>query len=379
MGQFLLGLKFTVSTLTFIIFLTGYYCILKYTENKKEEKAFAQLLVVSAFLDFLGVVFNIPYFYNEILFYPLKLFASFLFIAKLLEYYFLVGTPIWFTTKKQKFANEFLYLVLSLYAAVYILHYYSILPYSKVILEVFNAFLIGISMFYFLMLIFMMTSLLSILNKVSHSHASESLSINVKWVRLNTLLLYILALCYPVYMIDRVGWIQLIVQIFVLIIFMFLINQNLFRGTYKDLILFSLKLEKKKGLIWEYSESKFDIEVVRESIDYQSYFYLLEQFESQYAFADPDCSLDFMYNFFDKKYDKRFLSELIYQKEQIYFLSYLQRLRIYYAVEMIDSTRDLSLKEIAFKTGFGSQAAFSRSFSSVMGISPSEFRQKNAI
>ncbi|MGL5636422.1 MAG: helix-turn-helix domain-containing protein, partial [Bacteroidales bacterium] len=99
-------------------------------------------------------------------------------------------------------------------------------------------------------------------------------------------------------------------------------------------------------------------------------------FEACESFLNPDFNMDVMYNLFDRKYDKRLLSELILHRENMSVQAYIQRLRIQKAEILINTVDGLSLKEIAFKTGFSSQAAFSRSFSSVMGITPSEYKSR---
>jgi two-component system response regulator YesN len=55
------------------------------------------------------------------------------------------------------------------------------------------------------------------------------------------------------------------------------------------------------------------------------------------------------------------------------FYQLLIRYRLFQALTMMRS-RNYSLLEIVMKTGFGSLSAFERSFRSVVGLTPSEFR-----
>ena len=56
-------------------------------------------------------------------------------------------------------------------------------------------------------------------------------------------------------------------------------------------------------------------------------------------------------------------------------LSFFNRLKIEYACHMLKET-DLHINQICFKVGFEDSLYFSRLFSRVMGMSPSEYRNK---
>lgn len=68
---------------------------------------------------------------------------------------------------------------------------------------------------------------------------------------------------------------------------------------------------------------------------------------------------------------ERYLRKLFATHLNLSPLSYLNQIRINRSIELLKHT-DLSIKEIAFTTGFQSPQYFSRIFKSVMGISPSQ-------
>lgn len=375
MGEILIGLKFTMNIITFIILISGYYCIVKYTAKNVENKAFAQLLFLSALLDFIGVISNIPSIYNVNFFYPIKLSVSLIFITALIDYYYSISLSDWFSLKRKLIFNKITYYVLLTYFIIVLVVIFHSLEFTRYLYSVFNNLLISLLMFYFACLISVMLSLRSAQKIFLSKQADKSNQVNRRWIDLNTGMLFLLSICYSVYLTDQIGWAELIVQVIVLIIFMVLINNNLFSGTYKANNLLFLGIDSRKGLLWH----SIALEVVNKNefkCEYKEYYFLLDEFKSNKCYLLADCSLDSMYQFFERKYDKRFLADLIYEKEQVYFLAYIQKLRIEKAVALIKSVDDLSLKEIAFKTGFSSQAAFSRSFSSLMGVSPSEFKSR---
>ena len=58
------------------------------------------------------------------------------------------------------------------------------------------------------------------------------------------------------------------------------------------------------------------------------------------------------------------------------FCDYVNRVRLFRAVELLKTTT-LSMKEIAYMVGFSSQAYFTRLFTRLFGISPSEHRKRD--
>jgi AraC-like DNA-binding protein len=58
-------------------------------------------------------------------------------------------------------------------------------------------------------------------------------------------------------------------------------------------------------------------------------------------------------------------------------LSFFNRLKIEYACHMLKET-DLHINQICFKVGFEDSLYFSRLFSRIMGMSPSEYRNKGS-
>ena len=71
-----------------------------------------------------------------------------------------------------------------------------------------------------------------------------------------------------------------------------------------------------------------------------------------------------------------YLSKIFKQNTGISFTEYLTDYRIRKAGEMLQSS-DLSIKEIAYATGFRSQGYFSKVFRKYTGLMPTEFRTKS--
>lgn len=70
---------------------------------------------------------------------------------------------------------------------------------------------------------------------------------------------------------------------------------------------------------------------------------------------------------------ERYLHKLFVKYLQISPLEYINRLKVAYAIELMQET-DLTLKEISFQCGFSSPQQFSRIFKNQEGILPSEYR-----
>jgi len=71
---------------------------------------------------------------------------------------------------------------------------------------------------------------------------------------------------------------------------------------------------------------------------------------------------------------ERTLSRIFQSELSISFLQYLKQLRMVKAVEMMLQT-ELTLSEIAYRTGYQSIAAFSNTFYQLTNVRPSQFAQ----
>jgi len=71
-------------------------------------------------------------------------------------------------------------------------------------------------------------------------------------------------------------------------------------------------------------------------------------------------------------FSERTLSRLFQATMDISFLQYLKQLRVVKAVSMM-LQKDVTLSEIAYKTGYNSLSAFSNAFYQITNKRPSEF------
>ncbi|MBR2043657.1 MAG: helix-turn-helix domain-containing protein [Clostridia bacterium] len=72
-----------------------------------------------------------------------------------------------------------------------------------------------------------------------------------------------------------------------------------------------------------------------------------------------------------------YLSRVFSGNSGMGFSKYLALIRTYKAAQMLIKERKKNISEIAFSCGFGSIRSFNRQFINILGLSPSEYRQKN--
>lgn len=70
----------------------------------------------------------------------------------------------------------------------------------------------------------------------------------------------------------------------------------------------------------------------------------------------------------------RHASGLLNRQHQLAFADYIKKHRIIYATQLMEQYPELRIKEIAYKSGFGSHTAFTRTFSEVKGCSPTQWK-----
>jgi len=73
--------------------------------------------------------------------------------------------------------------------------------------------------------------------------------------------------------------------------------------------------------------------------------------------------------------NSKYLSEYLKYHFDETFMVFVNRLRIEYAVELMEDT-DFSLNDISEKVGYGNVSTFYRNFSKFKGVSPSDYRKK---
>lgn len=71
-----------------------------------------------------------------------------------------------------------------------------------------------------------------------------------------------------------------------------------------------------------------------------------------------------------------YFSEYFKKQTGVKFSSYVQKLRLEFAISLLKMS-DLSVKQVADKSGFNSAAYFSNAFKDTFGVSPEQFRKNN--
>ena len=89
-------------------------------------------------------------------------------------------------------------------------------------------------------------------------------------------------------------------------------------------------------------------------------------------YADPDLSIDTLSGIF--KISPSYLSRIFKREKGIGVLPYLQNKRVAQARALLGTT-DLKIREIALQVGFLNDQTFTRTFKTVTGTTPSEYRK----
>lgn len=93
-------------------------------------------------------------------------------------------------------------------------------------------------------------------------------------------------------------------------------------------------------------------------------------------FLNCDLKLTDLAERFNNSVDTKMISDTIHRMKGCTFMAYIQSYRIEYAKNLIMNSPELSIKEIAYRCGFNSVAAFTRSFGSIVGCPPSIYKQQ---
>ncbi|MGL4911634.1 MAG: AraC family transcriptional regulator [Romboutsia sp.] len=92
------------------------------------------------------------------------------------------------------------------------------------------------------------------------------------------------------------------------------------------------------------------------------------------SYKSHDLSLELLSQKYD--YSVPYLSKIIKEETGMTFTKYIQELRFDYIKESLIKT-DLPIKEIVFGAGYYDMSNFSRKFKTVMGVTPSQYREIN--
>lgn len=92
-------------------------------------------------------------------------------------------------------------------------------------------------------------------------------------------------------------------------------------------------------------------------------------------YKDPDISLGKVADVFS--YTEKYVSHIFKKNMNTGFSAYLNKLRIQYALELMENTR-MSVSEIAGLCGFSDALYFSKVFKKNIGMSPSDYRMRNS-
>ena len=124
---------------------------------------------------------------------------------------------------------------------------------------------------------------------------------------------------------------------------------------------------------YQVEDDKNDLYVRNYNELYKSMEYLLK---SEQIFKDPDLRLNDLA--LKLGTNRTYASQLIHIKANSNFCDYINEHRITYAKNMLSSSEEneLTIEEIAFKSGFSSQSSFYRVFMKMEGISPARYRKK---
>jgi AraC-like DNA-binding protein len=127
-------------------------------------------------------------------------------------------------------------------------------------------------------------------------------------------------------------------------------------------------------------ERNKDEDIKNEDINTQvaDHLYLLKQLETlvkeEKLYLDPDLTLDSIAT--KLQINRVYLSKAINSTGKN-FSTFINELRIKEAVKILsdDSSRNLSIDQIAFDTGFNDRSSFYRVFKKIIGLSPTDFRK----
>lgn len=118
---------------------------------------------------------------------------------------------------------------------------------------------------------------------------------------------------------------------------------------------------KYSDLVFEKKESEYGL-VIAKSLQY-----IRRNFQNKISLEEVATHVSLSPNYF---------SQLFNSKIETSFSSYINRLRVEYATQLLTTT-NLSIVEIAGLAGFDDQSYFTKIFKSLSGLTPLQFRKKS--
>lgn len=160
------------------------------------------------------------------------------------------------------------------------------------------------------------------------------------------------------------GFLYLILLTSVLLVFRYTINGFMSIGADKE----DPEMEPKEGEVKRYQKSMLS-ETLLNRYEQNLYALMIQRM----VFLDPELSLQTLAK--ELKIPKHHLTQLLSLRLGENFYHYVNRFRIDYACKLINqSVVDLTLEELAYKSGFNSKTSFNRYFKKQLGCTPSEYR-----
>ncbi len=91
-------------------------------------------------------------------------------------------------------------------------------------------------------------------------------------------------------------------------------------------------------------------------------------------YLESDLSLEKLAGYLN--ISKHYLSQLINEALQLNFFEYINSLRIAEAKLLLDTNKDLTIIEIAYRVGYNNKVSFNKAFKNIVGITPTEYKTK---
>lgn len=159
-------------------------------------------------------------------------------------------------------------------------------------------------------------------------------------------------------------FLYLILLIAVLLVFRYTINGFISVAAEGE----KTALEPKEGAVKRYQKSTLS-DALLDSYEQKLYALMIRQM----VFLDQELSLQSLAK--TLRIPKHHLTQLLSVRVGENFYHYVNRFRIDYACKLINqSVVDLTLEELAYKSGFNSKTSFNRYFKKQVGCTPSEYR-----
>lgn len=92
--------------------------------------------------------------------------------------------------------------------------------------------------------------------------------------------------------------------------------------------------------------------------------------EDERLFLDPDLTREVLCGVI--KVNRTYLSDYLRSEGMTYY-SYINNLRVNYAVQILNETPDIPLIDVCYRSGYSNPATFRRAFRDIMGCLPSEY------